>query len=126
MTTLDHLIVKVNDLHASIAFYTSVLGFAHDGRDGPFGVIRVNPQLVLLLAPYGTQGFEHYAFAVSSSDFEAIFSRIRAAGIDHGPSFDSVGTNTGPGGDTGARGMATALYFNDPNRHLLEIRCYAD
>jgi catechol 2,3-dioxygenase-like lactoylglutathione lyase family enzyme len=124
MATLDHIILKVNDLEASIAFYTAVMGFASEGRDGPFTLIRVGPGLQLQLAPWGTPGFEHYAFAVSPAEFEAIFARIRAAGIAYGPTFDSVGKNIGPGEESGARGLAPTVYFNDPNLHLLEIRSY--
>ncbi len=124
MATLDHIILKVNDLAASVAFYTEVLGFVLAGTDGPFTVIRVGPECQLQLAPWGTPGFEHYAFAVSSAEFEAIFARIKVAGIAHGPAFDSVGTNTTPGEEAGARGLAPTLYFNDPNKHLLEIRTY--
>jgi catechol 2,3-dioxygenase-like lactoylglutathione lyase family enzyme len=124
MATLDHLILRVNDLDASIAFYTNVLGFALEGRDGPFSVIRVDDGCVLQLAPYGTPGFEHYAFAVSKAEFAQIFERIRNAGIAYGPTFDSVGSNRGPGEESGARGHAPTLYFFDPNKHLLEIRSY--
>jgi catechol 2,3-dioxygenase-like lactoylglutathione lyase family enzyme len=126
MTTLDHIIVKVNELDASIDFYTSLLGFTHEGTDGPFTVLRINPDLILLLAPYGTPGHEHYAFAVSPLEFAKILERLREKGIDYGPAFDRVGSNAGPGQDTGARGLAPTLYFNDPNRHLLEIRAYPD
>jgi catechol 2,3-dioxygenase-like lactoylglutathione lyase family enzyme len=124
MATLDHIILKVNDLAASVAFYTDVLGFATKGIDGPFTVLRAGPDLQIQLAPWGTQGFEHYAFAVSKSDFDGIFQRIKAAGVAYGPSFDSVGANSGPGEEAGARGLAPTLYFNDPNKHLLEIRTY--
>jgi len=124
MATLDHLILKVNDLAESVAFYTQLLGFAHAGTDGGFTVLRAGPSLQLQLAPWGTPGFENYAFAVSRPEFDAIFERLRAAGIAYGPTFDSVGSNAGPGTETGARGAAPTLYFNDPNRHLLEIRWY--
>ncbi len=124
MPTLDHLILKVNDLAASVAFYTEVLGFGDEGRDGPFTVLRVGPDCQLQLAPWGTPGFEHYAFAVSRAEFDAIFQRIRARGIAYGPSFDSVGRRAEVGEETGARGRGPTLYFNDPNQHLLEIRCY--
>jgi len=124
MATLDHVILKVNDLASSIKFYTEVMGFIAEGMDGPFTVLRVSPEFQLQLAPWGTPGFEHYAFAVSKAEFEAIFGRIKAAGIAHGPTFDSVGTNTQPGEELGARGLAPTLYFSDPNRHLLEIRTY--
>jgi catechol 2,3-dioxygenase-like lactoylglutathione lyase family enzyme len=122
--TLDHLILKVNDLVASVAFYTSVLGFVDAGSDGPFRVLRVSPELQIQLAAWGTPGSEHYAFAVSRAEFDAIFGRIRDRGIDYGPTFDAVGRNTGSGEETGARGPAPTLYFFDPNEHLLEIRTY--
>ena len=124
MASLDHLILKVNDLAASLQFYCEVLGFTAQGTDGPFTVVRVGPDCQLQLAPWGTPGFEHYAFAVSRKDFDAIFARIKAAGIGYGPTFDSVGSNTGPGEESGARGAAPTVYFNDPNKHLLEIRTY--
>lgn len=124
MATLDHLILKVNDLDASVAFYTGILGFSAEGTDGPFTVVRAGPDFQLQLAPWGTPGFEHYAFAVSKQEFDAISERIKAAGIAHGPTFDSVGTNMAPGEERGARGPAPTLYFNDPNKHLLEIRTY--
>jgi len=124
MAILDHLIVKVNDLSASVRFYTGILGFAAEGTDGPFTIIRVGPECQLQLAPWGTPGFEHYAFAVSQEEFDAITARIKAAGIEYGPTFDSVGSNAGAGEESGARGLAPTLYFNDPNKHLLEIRAY--
>ncbi|HEY2780167.1 MAG TPA: VOC family protein [Steroidobacteraceae bacterium] len=126
MAKLDHIILKVNDLHDSIAFYRDVLGFALEGADGPFTVLRAGPDFLLQLAPWGTPGFEHYAFAVSKAEFREIFERIKAAGIAFGPAFDSVGANTEPGEESGARGLAPTLYFNDPNQHLLEIRTYGE
>jgi len=124
VAVLDHIILKVNDLAASVKFYTEVLGFTFEGTDGPFTVVRVGPDCQLQLAPWGTQGFEHYAFAVSATEFEAILAKLKAAGIGYGPTFDSVGENTTPGEEVGARGPAPTLYFNDPNKHLLEIRTY--
>ncbi|HTC15215.1 MAG TPA: VOC family protein [Steroidobacteraceae bacterium] len=124
MATLDHMIIKVNDLEGSVACYTKVLGFSAEGMDGPFAVVRAGPDFQIQLAAWGPQGSEHYAFAVSKLEFEAIASRIKAASIAYGPTFDSVGVNTGPGEESGARGFAPTLYFNDPNKHLLEIRTY--
>lgn len=124
MTTLDHFILDVEDLDTSTAFYTNVLGFTAEGKDGPFTVIRVNANLVMLLASHAPQGPQHYAFAMSRQAFDTVFDRIKAAGIAYGPSFSTVGSNRGPGEEAGARGLASTLYFNDPSRHLLEIRCY--
>jgi catechol 2,3-dioxygenase-like lactoylglutathione lyase family enzyme len=124
VATLDHIILKVNDLDISLAFYTDVLGFTAVGKDGPFTVLQAGTDFQIQIAPWGTPGFEHYAFAVSNAEFDAIFDRIKAAGIPFGPTFDSVGVNSGPGNESGARGPAPTLYFNDPNKHLLEIRTY--
>jgi catechol 2,3-dioxygenase-like lactoylglutathione lyase family enzyme len=124
MKTLDHFILEVNDLAESVAFYTRIMGFEAEGTDGPFTLLRVSPDLQIQLAPWGTPGMRHYAFAVSKAEFERICEQVRAAGIAHGPTFDAVGRNAGPGRESGARGMAPTLYFNDPNKHLLEIRTY--
>ena len=38
MTTINHLILNINDVASSIDFYVNVLGFAPEGEDGPFTV----------------------------------------------------------------------------------------
>ena len=124
MTSIDHIILNVNNLDESVAFYTDVMGFANEGTDGPFTVIRVSANFTMQLAPWGTKGNEHYAFALSREDFDACFERIKNANVPYGDSFHNVGTNTGPGSESGARGLAPTLYFFDPNHHLLEIRTY--
>jgi catechol 2,3-dioxygenase-like lactoylglutathione lyase family enzyme len=121
---LDHLILNVNDLDASVEFYTRILGLTHDGEDGPFTVIRVTPEFTLLLAPWGTSGGEHLAFAMAKPEFDDLFGRIQAAGIAFGDSFHAVGNMAGPGEETGARGSGKAVYLFDPNQHLIEIRHY--
>jgi catechol 2,3-dioxygenase-like lactoylglutathione lyase family enzyme len=122
MVTLDHLILAVNDLEASVKFFVEVLGFAHEGRDGPFTVVRVSPDFILQLAPSGTSGGEHLAFAMAPAEFDATFARIKARAVGYGSAFDNVGSNTGPGMERGAHGMGASIYFFDPNKHLLEIR----
>jgi catechol 2,3-dioxygenase-like lactoylglutathione lyase family enzyme len=122
--TIDHLILNVNDIPASIDFYVNVLGFKLDGDEGPFTVIRVDENFILLLGPWGTKGGEHLAFAMNREDFEMIFARIRDKGIPYGDSFHSVGNNLGPGRENGARGPGPTVYVKDPNLHLKEIRTY--
>ena len=124
MAQLDHIILKVNDLDASIDFYTRIMGFTNAGSDGPFTVIRTAEDFQMQLAPWGTPGYEHYAFSVSKPEFDQIFQRVKDNGIEYGPTFDSVGSNEGPGVESGARGDAPTVYFNDPNKHLIEIRAY--
>lgn len=124
MATIDHLILKVNDVSASVNFYVDVLGFALEGNEGPFTVIRVNEDFTLQLAPWGTEGNEHLAFALSRDAFDKAFALLKEKGIPYGDSFHSVGNNSGPGAESGARGPAPTIYMNDPNNHLIEIRSY--
>ena len=121
---LDHLILPINDREASVAFYTDIIGLTYEGERDPFSVIRVTPQLTLQLAPFGTSGGEHLAFAMSRPDFEAAFDRIKAAGLRYGDRFDSVGNMRGPGDEEGAQGTGKMVYVFDPNEHLIEIRHY--
>ena len=124
MAAIDHLILNVNEVSSSVDFYVNVLGFELEGEDGPFTVIRVNEDFTLQLAPWGTGGNEHLAFALSRKAFDDAFARVKEKGIPFGDSFHSVGNNSGPGVETGARGPAPTLYMNDPNNHLIEIRTY--
>jgi len=124
LVELDHLILTVNDLDASVQFFTDVLGLGYEGTSDPFTVIRVSDGLTLQLAPWGTTGGQHLAFAMLRDEFDATFARIRAAGIPYGDSFHDVGNMRGPGREDGARGPAASLYVFDPNRHLIEIRHY--
>jgi len=124
MATIDHLILNVNEVSSSVDFYVNVLGFELDGKDGPFTVIRVSEDFTLQLAPWGTDKNEHLAYALSREEFEEVFARVREKDIPFGDSFDSVGKNSGPGLETGARGPAPTVYMNDPNNHLIEIRTY--
>lgn len=86
--------------------------------------MRVTPDFIIQLAPWGTQGGEHLAFAMSRSEFTAVFERIRDAGIEFGNSFHAVGNMKGPGEEDGARGLGASVYFFDPNKHLVESRHY--
>ena len=124
MTAIDHLILNINDVSSSVDFYVNVLGFKHEGEDGPFTVIRVNESFTLQLAPWGTKGNDHLAFALSRNEFDRVFSLLKEKGIPYGDSFHNVGSNSGPGAETGAKGLAPTIYMNDPNNHLIEIRTY--
>ena len=121
---LDHLILAVNDIDESVRFYTEILGLSDDGLDEPFRVIRVTPDLTLLLAPWGSGGGEHLAFALPKAEFDATFGRVKEAGIEYGDRFHSVGNMQGPGDESGSRGPGKAVYMFDPSKHLIEIRHY--
>jgi len=120
--TLDHTVVTVKDIPATIKFYTDILGFKYDGHVAHFEVIRVNEGLTLDLVE-GDAEPTHYAFEMDRKTFHATFQRIKKSGIPYGGS--PRGTDMkAPGRSVGARGRAEAVYFCDPSDHSLEIRCY--
>jgi catechol 2,3-dioxygenase-like lactoylglutathione lyase family enzyme len=121
---LDHIILLVNDRANSLDFYTKIVGLKHDGDRDPFSMLRVTPGFVIQIAPWGTNGGEHLAFAMSKAEFDEAFRRIRDAGIEYGDRFDSVGNMKAPGDEAASRGTGKAVYFFDPNKHLIEIRHY--
>jgi catechol 2,3-dioxygenase-like lactoylglutathione lyase family enzyme len=121
---LDHLILCVNDVAQSVAFYRRVLGFSDEGTQGPFTVVRVNDGFTLQLAARKTQGGEHLAFAMSRAEFDEVFRRVREDGVPFGDAFHNVGSGQGPGDEQGSRGIGKAIYFFDPSKHLIEIRHY--
>ena len=123
-TKLDHLILPVNDLSASVQFYTDILGFQDEGKREPFSIVRVAPDCVIQLAPWGTSGGTHLAFSMDPSEFDQTFRRVREAGIPFGDAFDAAGNMQGPGRADGALGSTTSLYLLDPSENLIEIVHY--
>jgi glyoxylase I family protein len=121
---LDHIILNVNDPAKSIEFYTKILGFRYEGQSDPFAMIQVSPGFRIQLAPFGTKGGDHLAFRLSPEEFETIFQRVRESGIEYGDAYDKVGNMRGPGIAEGADGNWKAVYFFDPNAHLIEIGHY--
>jgi catechol 2,3-dioxygenase-like lactoylglutathione lyase family enzyme len=114
---LDHTIVHARDRVASARFLAEMFGLPAPIELGHhFAVVHVGGGTTLdFMESEGDIAPQHYAFLVSESEFDEIFARIRARGLDYwaDPSRRKEGQiNTWDGG----RGV----YFDDPNGHLLE------
>ena len=121
---LDHMILPVADLDRSIEFFTKILGCTYEGEREPFSVIRVTPDLTLQLAPWGTDGGVHLAFALPRAGVRRRV-RPREGGRHSLRRLVPCGRqHAGPGEEPGSRGDGKAVYFFDPNQHLIEIRHY--
>lgn len=114
---LNHTIVYARDKRAAARFFTELFGLPKAVPFGPFLGVEVGNEVTLdFYEADGKVASQHYAFLVSEAEFDEIFGRIKARGIDYwaDPGQSRKGKiNTRDGG----RGV----YFEDPSGHLLEI-----
>lgn len=114
---LNHTIVHSRDKRASADFYAEVFGFGKAKAFGPFlDIETANGVTLALLETDENFDPQHYAFLVTEDEFDRIFGRVKARGLNYwaDPAKRSKGEiNTHFGG----RGV----YFDDPSGHFLEI-----
>lgn len=114
---LNHTIVPARDAKASATFLTEILGLRAPVRFGPFWAVTLDNGVTLDYQDSDeAMPIEHYAFLVSEGEFDAIFERIRARGLEYWADPMHLRPNEINRND-GGRG----LYWNDPNGHYLEI-----
>ena len=120
ITSIDHLVLTVRDIEASVAFYKRVLGleavtFAGGRRALQIGDQKINLQTL-------GQEVRNYA-GIGSGDVCLVtdwtVDRTQAHLIAEG-----VSIVEGPVPKSGARGPITSLYFNDLDGNLIEIAHY--
>ena len=114
---LNHTIVPARDKLAAARFFASIFGLNFNEQESDhFAPVRVNETLTLLFDQDTSFDSHHYAFHVSDAEFDAVFERIKKAGLSYGSapwSLDDGDLNDWNGG----RGV----YFKDPNGHVLEL-----
>jgi len=127
VTGLDHFVLRVRDLEASLAFYRDILGLRiefledyHAGRR-PFVSARVGAQLIDLVPDptYDpTTGSAHGGFLHCCVEIEPrltdIIPWLKARGV-------SV-IEDQPVPRMGARGMGLSTYVTDPDGYVVELK----
>lgn len=116
---LDHLVLTVADMEATVRFYRGVLGmeevvFGGGRRALAFGSQKINlharPAEYLPAARLPTAGSADLCFLVAS--LEAAIARLEAAGIE---------IEEGPVTRTGAVSPLRSVYVRDPDGNLIEL-----
>ena len=129
ITELDHIVLNVRDVEASLAFYIGVLGLkgerVEEFRRGEVGFpsVRINDETIVDLSAIKgaanedatVKNLAHYCLVADPIDLAALAEQLRAQG---------VGVRQGPVSRWGARGRATSIYIVDPDGNEIEIRCY--
>jgi catechol 2,3-dioxygenase-like lactoylglutathione lyase family enzyme len=123
--SIDHLVITVRDLGATLVFYEKVLDFkAMREPNRPtaltFGSCKINVHEV-------TRTFEPKARAPApgAADFCLVANRPLAEVIERLRQ-NGVPIEVGPVERTGARGAMTSIYFRDPDGNLIEVSEYPD
>lgn len=127
LISLDHLVLTVADIEATVAFYCKVLGMTQKvfyPADGTrrTALIYGNQKINLHLkgrefdpkAHQPTPGSADLCF-VTETSLSSWTNHLRA---------QNVGVIAGPVSRTGARGPMTSLYLRDPDENLIEIAYY--
>ena len=114
---LNHTIVNVRDARKSAVFLTELFGLPPAKPFAHFLTVAMANGVTLDFcdADYAPEP-QHYAFLVSEAEFDAIFGRLRASGIDYWA--DPARRQKGEiNRHFGGRGV----YFEEPGGHFLEI-----
>lgn len=124
--SLDHLVLTVSDLRASIGFYVSVLGMRElrFGKDPATGEARtalafkdakinlhVAGREIRPCAAAPTPGSADLCLLVASP-IEEVVAELEAAGVP---------IELGPVERTGATGPILSVYVRDPDANLIEL-----
>ena len=122
---IDHLVLTVDDVARSIAFYVDVLGmtettFGRDRKALMFGSSKINlhqrGREFLPKAATPTPGSADLCLIVDDS-LEVVVAELAAIGI---------AIEEGPVERTGARGPITSVYIRDPDGNLIELSNYLE
>ena len=123
---LDHLVLNVTNVDASLEFYRDVLGLEalrlDQFRRGEVGFVsvRVSSDTIIDLRPVaepaaGPANVDHFCLVLEATDMEALLSDLHTQGVEvRGP----VSTRWG------ARGSGDAFTIVDPDGNRIELKRY--
>jgi catechol 2,3-dioxygenase-like lactoylglutathione lyase family enzyme len=121
---LDHLVLTVADVDATVEFYTRVLDmeeitFQGDRRALAFGTSKINLHRAgHEFSPKATRPTPGSAdlCLIAETPIDMIAAELRMKGVE---------IEEGPVSRTGATGPITSVYFRDPDGNLIEVGTYA-
>ncbi|BDU17368.1 VOC family protein [Lysobacter auxotrophicus] len=124
---LDHLVLRVRDVEAMVAFYCDVLGCTVERRQDAIGLtqLRAGDSLIDLVGIDGKLGrmggaapgeegrnVDHFCLRVEPFDVDAIVAHLRAHGVRIGEF----------GSRYGADGEGPSQYLYDPEGNVVELK----
>jgi catechol 2,3-dioxygenase-like lactoylglutathione lyase family enzyme len=123
LTAIDHVVLTVRDMQATIKFYCEVLGMAHVVFDAHYNALHFGNQKINL-HPFRAEYLPHADLPLpGTGDFCFVAAGNIESVVAHLKDCGQV-IEVGPVPQTGARGSMTSIYLRDPDRNLIEIACY--
>lgn len=125
---IDHMVFRVRDLDASIAFYDTVLGCQVARRRPDLGLVHIRAgasmiDLVDIAGPLGRAGgagpategrnVDHLCLRVEPFNEHAIVSHLAAHGVT---------PRGGASINFGAEGEGLSIYLADPDGNVIELK----
>ncbi len=129
ITEMDHIVLRVRDVDASLKFYTETLGLKPERieqwRAGEirFPSARLNDDTIIDFfgsdqQPIGRDGVrnqDHFCMVIEQTDMEVLKTKFEALGVE---------IQAGPGKRWGSHGDGISLYVYDPDENVVELRHY--
>ena len=127
ITHLDHLVLRVSDLQATMRFYIDVLGCPVEKIQENLGLyqLRAGSALIDLVPIDGELGrkggaapgkearnLDHFCLRVEPYDADAIIAHLKRHGVEPGPVTSRYG----------AEGQGPSIYVHDPEGNVVELK----
>lgn len=124
---MDHVVLRVSDLKASMDFYTKVLNCPVEKIQDQLGLYQLRAgtaliDLVPVTGPLGQKGgaapgpearnMDHFCLRVDPFDAEAISAHLRSHGYEPAPVASRYG----------AEGQGPSIYVTDPDGNVVELK----
>lgn len=123
ITAVDHVVLTVRDMQATIQFYCEVLGMKHVVFEGHYNALHFGNQKINL-HPYRAEYLPHADLPFpGTADFCFIAAGTIDSVIADLKKFNHP-IEVGPVPQTGATGIMQSVYLRDPDKNLIEIACY--
>jgi glyoxylase I family protein len=121
---IDHIVLRVQELQRSLAFYRDVLGCPIEREQAELGLTQLRAgrsliDLVTLDGPLGAgappgagRNLEHFCLTVAPYEEAAVMAWLRARGV----------VVQEPGARYGAQGEGRSFYIEDPDGNRVELK----
>jgi len=117
--SLDHLVLTVADLEATLGFYTGILGMTHV-RFGERHAVKFGSQKINL-HEIGNEFSPRAAHAKAGSGDLCFLINGTLENMQDHLSKNGINIEEGPVERTGATGPLRSLYIRDPDNNLIEL-----